>query len=116
RFAPNCRGTPFAVAALRTVRENISSVPFSMTDSSPLEPQGNTSAGHLTVHLAAGPAEVPFLFEQQQKRIAPAFAASLGSHIAIVIVGLLLARYASQIDQTVPFLPQVNPNAIIWLS
>ena len=87
-----------------------------MPDSSPLDPPGNTSAGHLTVHLAARPAEVPFLFEQQQKRIAPAFAASLGSHVAVFVIALLLARYASQVDHTAPFLPQVNPNAIIWLS
>ena len=42
----------------------------------------NTSVGHLSVHIEGEhPTEVPFLFEQQQKRVAPAAIASLATHV-----------------------------------
>src|SRR5689334_19718936 len=79
------RGISFAVAASRIVRDNISteSFSFAMTQSTSATPVSatNTSAGHLSVHVEGDhPVEVPFLFEQQQKRIAPAAVASFVYH------------------------------------
>src|SRR5437660_10949466 len=70
-------GTPFAVAPLRAVRDNIStgSIPLTMpetTDSMPV--RVNASAGHLSVHVdGEHPVDIPFLFEQPEKRIVGAF-------------------------------------------
>ena len=52
-----------------------------MPDITALTPvSANASAGHLSVHVEGQhPVEIPFLFEQQQKRIGPAFLASLGT-------------------------------------
>lgn len=79
------------------------------------EPRTNSSAGHLSVHLDTNPADVPFLFEQQQKRMGPAFLASMGSHAAMFLAALLIVRYGAT-ETTTPFLPHINPNSIIWLS
>jgi periplasmic protein TonB len=77
----------------------------------------NTSAGHLSVHLdPSHAADVPFLFEQQQKRLGPAFLASLGSHIAVVIVAYLLVRFGGHPVQVAPVFPVFNRDSIIWLS
>jgi TonB family protein len=99
------------------VRENIKSVPFSMKEpSSPPLRDGNTSAGHLAVHLDGHPVDVPFLFEQPQKRIAPAFAASLGSHLALGLLALLIVRYGSHAAADAPVVPQADTKNIIWLT
>jgi TonB family protein len=113
----NARGTCFAVAADRAVRENIKSVPFSMIEpsSSPLR-DGNTSAGHLAVHLDGHPADVPFLFERPQKRIAPAAVASFASHVAVGLLALMIVRYGGRPVAEVTFVPQSNPKNIIWLT
>src|SRR5262245_66138889 len=83
------RGTSFAVAALRDVRENISTshIPLQMVETSQAaEVRVDASLGHLSVHVEGDhPAEVPFLFEQQQKRLPSAFAASLGYHIVMAV-------------------------------
>jgi TonB family protein len=76
----------------------------------------NSSAGHLAVHLDAHSVDVPFLFEQQQKRMAPAALASLGSHAAIVLVVFLIVHAGAGAPATAPVLPDVNPNQIVWLS
>ena len=77
----------------------------------------NTSAGHLSVHFEGDhPVEVPFLFEQQQKRMGPAAVASLGAHASFVVFLLLLIRYAPQPVTQAAILPE-HPNAnIIWLN
>lgn len=77
----------------------------------------NSSAGHLSVHFEGyHPVEVPFLFEQPEKRIAPAFLGSLASHAAMLLVALLVVRYGNQAGHTLAVLPE-NPNTnIIWLS
>ena len=74
------RGTPFAVAAARPVRNNTSTSPiaFPMAENPTPEVRPNESAGHLSFHVeGAHPVEIPFLFEQQQKRIPSALAGSL---------------------------------------
>jgi TonB family protein len=77
----------------------------------------NASAGHLSVHLEGDhPVDVPFLFEQREKRIAPAFLGSLASHIAFGLLLVFLIRYSSNTTTVAAVLPE-QPNAnIIWLS
>ena len=69
----------------------------------PEQVRANSSAGHLAVHLeGAHPVDVPFLFEQPEKRLVPAFAGSFGSHLVMALlafpamvlggVGYFLAR------------------------
>ena len=113
----NGRGTCFAVAAERAVRENIKSTPFSMTEpgSAPRR-DSNTSAGHLAVHLDGHPVDVPFLFEQPQKRIAPAAVASFFSHVAVGLLALMIVRYGAQAPADIIYVPQNNPKNIIWLT
>ena len=107
----------FAVAANRAVGENIKSVPFSMTEpSTPPLRDGNTSAGHLAVHLDGHPVDVPFLFERPQKRIAPAFVASLTSHIALGLLAVMIVRYGGNAAAEIPVVAQANPKNIIWLT
>jgi protein TonB len=77
----------------------------------------NTSAGHLSVHLdPSRAADVPFLFEQQQKRLGPAFLASFGSHVAVVLVAYLLVRFGGHTVQVAPVFPDFNRDSIIWLT
>jgi TonB family protein len=77
----------------------------------------NASAGHLSVHFASQhPVEVPFLFEQQQKRIAPAAIASLVWHLVFGVFIILLVRYSSTTSTSAAVLPE-QPNAnIVWLN
>jgi len=52
--------------------------------------RANASAGHLSVHVEGQhPVDIPFMFEQPAKRIAPAALASLISHVFIVIAVVL---------------------------
>ncbi|MGE5245115.1 MAG: energy transducer TonB [Betaproteobacteria bacterium] len=78
---------------------------------------GNPSAGHLSVHVeGAHPVEVPFLFEQQQKRIGPAFMASLAYHVAMVAITLLAIRYGTHPATQTAFIPDKPSDQIVWLS
>jgi protein TonB len=86
-----------------------------MIEPTPLR-DGNTSAGHLAVHLDGHPADVPFLFERPQERIAPAAVASLASHLAVALLLFFVVRYAPQAANDTPVLPDRNPNNIIWLT
>jgi periplasmic protein TonB len=104
----------------RDVRENISTGPttFQMTEpTQTVEVRENASAGHLSVHVEGQhPVDVPFMFEQPSKRIAPAALASAAAHVLIVLAIFLFIRYAPQQVTTAAFLPD-QPNAnIIWLS
>ncbi len=86
-----------------------------MSDPANSTPEANTSAGHLTVHLDQSyAAHVPFLFEQQQKRLAPAFFVSWAFHAFVVVLGYLLLRAGGQVVQRA-VLPEWNSNQIIWL-
>ncbi len=103
------------------MRENVSteSFSFSMTDSTSAARVSttNTSAGHLSVHLEGEhPVDVPFLFEQQQKRIGPAVIASFVYH-ALMFAALMFAiRYSSTATTHAAVLSdKLNPQ-IIWLS
>ena len=115
------RGTSFAVAASRAVRENIStdSLPLQMPDTTqPVEVRANESLGHLSVHvLGDHPADVPFLFEQQQKRIGPSVAGAFLSHVLMVAALILAIKYGPKGVTTVAALVQEQPNdRIVWLT
>jgi hypothetical protein len=78
--------------------------------------RSNSSAGHLAVHIeGAHPVDVPFLFEEQQKRIGPAFVASLGYHIVMIAALIFAIKYGTHAAGAV-FLPEQPNNQIIWLS
>ena len=82
-----------------------------------VEVRGNESAGHLSVHVeGAHPVDVPFLFEQPQKRIAPAFAGSLVSHILLGALIIFGVRYGAAHPSSAAVLPDQPNNQIIWLS
>lgn len=79
--------------------------------------RGNESAGHLSVHVeGAHPVEILFLFEQPQKRIAPAFIGSLVSHLAFGLLAILLVRYGSGATTSAAVLPEQSNANIIWLN
>jgi TonB family protein len=82
-----------------------------------VEVRGNESAGHLSVHLeGAHPVDIPFMFEQPQKRIAPAFAGSLISHLVLALLVILGVRYSSNTATSAAVLPDQPNQNIIWLS
>jgi periplasmic protein TonB len=81
------------------------------------EVRPNESAGHLSVHMEGlHPVDVPFLFEQPQKHIAPAFAGSLISHIVLGFLLIFLIRYSSATATSAAVLPDQPNQNIIWLS
>ena len=105
----------------RHVRDNTSTSPIPYQMAEPTQTAGvraNASAGHLSVHVeGAHPVDIPFLFEQQQKRIAPAALASLVSHVFIVVAILLFIRYAPHAgDDRRRSCPSSRTQNIIWLS
>src|SRR5881396_1264749 len=90
------RGIPFAVAASMPVRDNTySSAPtFLMTQSIPTaDVCVNASAGHLSVHVeGAHPVDVPFLFEQQPRRLGMSVALSGALDVAFAALLIFLSR------------------------
>jgi periplasmic protein TonB len=112
------RGTPFAVAAARPVGNNISTSPtaFPMAETPTPEVRANESVGHLSVHVeGAHPVEIPFLFEQQQKRMGPAVVVSFVSHLAFALFLILAIRYGTTNVTTAALLPDQPNINMIWL-
>ena len=112
------QGTLFAVAAVRPVRNNTSTSPiaFPMAETHTPDACANESAGHLSVHVeGAHPVEIPFLFEQQQKRLGPAFLISFGYHALMVGLTLFAIRYGTQ-NTTAALLPEQPNTNITWLT
>jgi len=104
--------------SLRHVRENISTgIPFQMADTAPpADVRTSPAVGHLSVHIEGEhPAEVPFLFEQQQKRVAPAAVASLATHAVMAVAIFLLIRYAPRPVTAAALLPDKPSEHIVWL-
>jgi protein TonB len=88
---------------------------MSSVNPEPARPPAASSTAHLTVRPeGVGPAEVPFLFQQQNQRIGNALGVSIATHIAVL--GLLFV-----ISQLVPdkvyeaVLPDTLPD-IVWLA
>ncbi len=79
--------------------------------------RANESVGHLSVHVeGAHPVEIPFLFEQQQKRMGPAVVVSFVSHLAFALFLVLAIRYGTTSVTTAALLPEQPNTNIIWLS
>lgn len=79
--------------------------------------RANPSAGHLSVQVeGAHPADVTFLFEQQQKRLLPSFAAALAYHIVVVLALILAIRYGNKPATGQIFVPEKPNSQIVWLS
>src|SRR5438045_14841 len=77
----------------------------------------NSSAGHLSVHLdPSHSSDIPFSFEQQQQRLAPAAVASVVAHGAFALLAILMVRYSAQTVPGQAVLPMQTPSQIIWLS
>jgi protein TonB len=88
-----------------------------MDDTQPAEVPANESVGHLSVHVeGAHPVEIPFLFEQQQKRMGPAALVSFGCHLAMFGLAVFLVRYGAKHPTLAAMLPDQPNNNIIWLS
>ena len=102
------------------MRENIftRTIPFPMAETTPTDRiRTNSSAGHLSVHVeGAHPIEVPFLFEQQQKRLGPAFVASFAYHVAMGFLMLLAIRYGPGGTTSAALLPEQPNSHIVWLN
>src|SRR5207248_10478405 len=76
----------------------------------------NASAGHLSVHVeGAHPVDVPFLFEQPEKRIGGAFVASAVWHAVMFLVAFLVFRYGGR-AVSVTFAANQPNNQIVWLN
>ena len=114
------RGTSFAVAGLKHVRENISTghIPLQMPDTQQAaDVRQSPSIGHLSVHVdGVSTDETPFLFEQQEKRIAPAAVASFATHVVMFVAAILLIKYSPRQVYTAAALPEQPNNHIVWLS
>jgi len=78
-------------------------------------PDRAPAQGHLYVHAVAGPPEVHFLFEQQQKRLGGSLAASVISHGAFLLIFLLLVRYAPTATGNAMLIDRA-PREIVWLA
>jgi protein TonB len=75
----------------------------------------STSAGHLSFHVEGlHPADVPFLFEQQPKRIGVSLLASAAFDVLIATLLVLASRYTPA--STATFLPEQLNNSIVWLA
>jgi TonB family protein len=77
----------------------------------------NSSAGHLSVRVAgAHPAEVPFQFEHQARRLPAAFAVSLILEIAFAALIVFATRLGYHPVSAVANLLDLPNNHIIWLA
>ena len=83
-------------------------VPQSTPDRAPAQ-------GHLYIRAAAGPAEVHFMFEQQEKRLGGALGASVITHGAFLLLILLIMRLAPEAGSHAMLLDRA-PREIIWLA
>ncbi len=77
----------------------------------------NSSAGHLSVHVEGQhPAEVPFLFEQQRKRIGPSLVVAFLYHALAIGLITFALQYSPPATSTEAILPEPVNTQIVWLS
>jgi TonB family protein len=75
------------------------------------------AAGHLSVRGDDGhPADTPFLFEQQGKRLGPAFAVSMGWHASLATLAIYLMGSGAGVTETRLILPERASDGIIGLA
>ena len=83
--------------------------------SQPAAVSANTSAGHLSVRVEGlHPVDLPFLFEQQPKRMGLSLAASMAFQAGIALLLIVLSRYAPEAARS--FLPEQPNSGIVWLA
>jgi len=87
---------------------------MSMPNPEPLRPEKEPVSDHLSVRVA-GPPEVHFLFEQQEKRMGGALGVSVLSHIAFIALAFLILRLVPD-SVTEAILPDNLPRQIVWLA
>lgn len=81
------------------------------------EPRLNVSAGHLSVHVeGAHPPEVIFSFEKQSERLIPSFGVALLLQVAIVLLFIIIGRFAPPMQITPGVMPDTISNQMVWLS
>jgi TonB family protein len=76
----------------------------------------NDSAGHLSVHVAPGYADVRFSFEQEPKRLTASFLASAAFDALFFIAIVFVSRIPTRAVSTVGLLPDQPNKDIVWLS
>lgn len=77
----------------------------------------NESAGHLSVHVEGQhPAEVPFLFEQQGKRLAPSLAIAFAYHILAAAFLIYAATRPVLYENEEASLPETPNDQIVWIA
>jgi protein TonB len=77
----------------------------------------NSSVGHLSVHLEGEhPAEVPFLFEQQRRRLGPSILIALFYHLLFAGFIILAMRSGTSAVLEEARLPDKINDRIVWLS
>jgi TonB family protein len=79
--------------------------------------RANVSAGHLSVHVEGAHApEITFSFEQQSKRLGPAFLTSFLFQLGVLLLLVALSRYGVGLSGTPAILPDEPNSSIVWLS
>jgi len=77
----------------------------------------NPAAGHLSVHVEGQhPVEVPFLFEQQRKRIGPSLVVAFVYHLAAIGFIVWAVTNSPERTETEAQLPDRVNNQIVWLA
>lgn len=77
----------------------------------------NESAGHLSVHVEGQhPAEIPFLFEEQKKRMGPSLAVALVYHALAIGFLIFAATQSVTIESEEAQLPDNLNDRIVWLA
>jgi TonB family protein len=108
------------LATRDNVRENIevSSNPFRMAETPPMEHvRTNTSAGHLSVHVEGDhPVEVPFLFDQEPKRLTTSFFAAAAVDVMFAALLIWVSSMPAGPFAAPAVVPQTPNNQIVWLT
>jgi protein TonB len=77
----------------------------------------NTSAGHLSVHVEGDhPAEVPFLFDQEPKRLTASFAISAALDVMFAALVIWVSSFPAKPYTATAILPEKPNSQIIWLA
>ena len=80
------------------------------------QPEPSAALGHLTVRPEGiGPAEVHFSFEQQDKRIGGALGVSVLSHVALVVLAMVIASIMPERVYEAA-MPERLSEQIVWLA
>jgi protein TonB len=94
----------------------MSSLHSAVVTTQPGQPEPAGDSDHLSVRPAdAGPVEVHFLFEQQQKRIGGALGVSVLTHVGAVLLVILITRLLPH-GTVQAILPDRLPDSIVWLT